>query len=87
MAAILADESVKFIFLKENDKMPIQFSLKLIPMSPGWGRVVSYEYVSNYYSVYISNTIYFKYDFYFNILYVLSPTTTTTTPPLPYTVL
>ena len=34
MAAILADDFFKCIFLKENDKIPIQISLKFVPMSP-----------------------------------------------------
>ena len=34
MAAILADDIFKCIFLNENDKIPIQISLKLIPRSP-----------------------------------------------------
>ena len=34
MAAILADEIFKGIFLNENDKIPIQISLKLVPRSP-----------------------------------------------------
>ena len=33
MAAILADDIFKCIFLNENDKIPIQFSLKLVPRS------------------------------------------------------
>ena len=34
MAAILADDISKCIFLNENDKIPIQISLKLVPRSP-----------------------------------------------------
>ena len=34
MAAILADDIFKCIFLNENDRIPIQISLKLVPMSP-----------------------------------------------------
>ena len=34
MAAILADDTFKCIFLNKNDKIPIQMSLKLVPMSP-----------------------------------------------------
>ena len=34
MAALLANDSSKCIFLKENDKILINFSLKLILMSP-----------------------------------------------------
>ena len=34
MAAILADDFFKCIFLNENDKIPIQISLKLVPRSP-----------------------------------------------------
>ena len=34
MAAILADDIFKCIFLNENDKMPIQISLKFVPKSP-----------------------------------------------------
>ena len=33
MAAILADGIFKCIFLKENDRIPIQISLKFVPMS------------------------------------------------------
>ena len=34
MAAILADNIFKSIFLNESDKIPIQFSLKFVPKSP-----------------------------------------------------
>ena len=34
MAAILADEIFNCIFWNENDKIPIQISLKLVPRSP-----------------------------------------------------
>ena len=34
MAAILADNIFKCIFLNENDKIPIQISLKFIPECP-----------------------------------------------------
>ena len=34
MAAILADDIFKCIFLNERDKIPIQISLKLVPRSP-----------------------------------------------------
>ena len=34
MAAILADDIFKCIFLNENDKIPIQISLKFVPGSP-----------------------------------------------------
>ena len=34
MAAILADNIIKCIFLNENDKIPIQISLKLVPVGP-----------------------------------------------------
>ena len=34
MAAIWADNIFKCIFLNENDKIPIQISLKLVPRSP-----------------------------------------------------
>ena len=34
MAAILADDNFKCIFMNENDKIPIKISLKFIPMSP-----------------------------------------------------
>ena len=34
MAAILADDNLKCIFLNENDRIPIRISLKCIPMSP-----------------------------------------------------
>ena len=34
MAAILADDIFKCIFLNENYKIPIQISLKLVPSSP-----------------------------------------------------
>ena len=34
MAAILADDIFKGIFLNETDKIPIQISLKLVPRSP-----------------------------------------------------
>ena len=34
MAAILADNIFKCIFLDENDRIPIQVSLKFVPKSP-----------------------------------------------------
>ena len=34
MATILADDIFKCILLNENDKIPIQLSLKLVPRSP-----------------------------------------------------
>ena len=34
MAAILADENFKCIFLKENDRIPIRISLKFVPRRP-----------------------------------------------------
>ena len=34
MAAIVADDIFKCIFLNEHDKIPIQISLKLVPRSP-----------------------------------------------------
>ena len=34
MAAILADDISKCIFLNENDIIPIQISLKFVPKSP-----------------------------------------------------
>ena len=34
MAAILADNIFKCIFLNKDDKIPIQISLKLVPRSP-----------------------------------------------------
>ena len=34
MAAILADDIFKCIFLNENDRISIQFSLKFLPDSP-----------------------------------------------------
>ena len=34
MAAILADNIFKCIFLNENDRIPIQTSLKFVPRSP-----------------------------------------------------
>ena len=34
MATILVDSIFKCIFLNENDKIPIQISLKLVPRSP-----------------------------------------------------
>ena len=34
MAAILADEIFKCIFMKENDRIPIHISLKFVPRSP-----------------------------------------------------
>ena len=34
MAAILADNIFKCIFLNEKDKIPIQISLKLVPRGP-----------------------------------------------------
>ena len=36
MAAILADDIFKYIFLNENDGIPIQISLKFVPRSPNW---------------------------------------------------
>ena len=34
MAAILADDNFKCIFLNENDRISIQISLKFVPRSP-----------------------------------------------------
>ena len=34
MADILADDNFKYIFLNEDDRIPIQISLKSIPKSP-----------------------------------------------------
>ena len=34
MAAILADGIFNYIFLNENDRIPIQISLKYVPMGP-----------------------------------------------------
>ena len=34
MAAILADDIFKIIFLNENDRIQIQISLKIVPRSP-----------------------------------------------------
>ena len=34
VAAILADDIFKCIFLNENDRIPIQISLKFVPRSP-----------------------------------------------------
>ena len=34
MAAILADDNFKCVFLNENDRIPIWISLKFIPRSP-----------------------------------------------------
>ena len=34
MAAIVADDNFRCIFLNENNKFPIQISLKFVPRSP-----------------------------------------------------
>ena len=34
MVAILADDIFKYIFLNENDRIPIQISLKSVPKGP-----------------------------------------------------
>ena len=34
IVAILADDIFKWIFLNENDRIPIQISLKFVPKSP-----------------------------------------------------
>ena len=34
MTAILADDIFKWIFLNENDRIPIQIPLKFVPKSP-----------------------------------------------------
>ena len=34
MAAILADDNFKCIFLNENDRIPLRISLKFVPRSP-----------------------------------------------------
>ena len=34
MAAIVADDNFKHIFMNENDKIPIRISMKFIPSSP-----------------------------------------------------
>ena len=34
MAAVLADDIFKCIYLNENDRIPIQISLKFVPRSP-----------------------------------------------------
>ena len=39
MAAILADDIFKCIFLSENDRIPIQISLQFVPISPIDNRV------------------------------------------------
>ena len=33
MAAILADDNLKYIFLNENDSIPVRISLKFVPRS------------------------------------------------------
>ena len=34
MTAILADDKFKCMFAKENDRIPIEISLKFVPMGP-----------------------------------------------------
>ena len=34
MTAILADDNFKYIFVDENERMPIRTSLKFVPMGP-----------------------------------------------------
>ena len=34
MAAVLADDNFKCIFLNQNDRIPIRISLKFVPRSP-----------------------------------------------------
>ena len=34
MAAVLADENFKWIYLNENDRIPFRISLKFVPRSP-----------------------------------------------------
>ena len=46
MAAILADDIFNCIFLNENDKIPIQISLKYVPMSPIDNKPVSVQIMS-----------------------------------------
>ena len=48
MVAILADDIFKCIFLNEDDKIPIQISLKLIPSNlvnnkPAWVQVMAWR--------------------------------------------
>ena len=43
MAAILADDTFKCVFLNENDKILIRFSLKLVPRSPIDNKSVSVQ--------------------------------------------
>ena len=40
MAATLADGNIKCIFLNENDRIPIWFSLKFLPGSPIYNKPV-----------------------------------------------
>ena len=41
-------------------------------VSRGGGDEIYKLYISNYYIVYISNTMFFKYDFFITILHILS---------------
>ena len=34
MAAILADDNFRCIFMNENDRIPVRISLKFVPKSP-----------------------------------------------------
>ena len=34
MTAMLADDIYKYVFLNENDRIPVQISLKFVPRSP-----------------------------------------------------
>ena len=52
MAATLADDKFKCIFLNENDRIPIRFSLKFVPRSaidnyPALVRVMAWRRIGN----------------------------------------
>ena len=52
MAAILADDIFNCIFLNENDRIPIQISLKYVPRSsihnkPALGQVMAWRWTGN----------------------------------------
>ena len=52
MDAILADDVFRCIFLNENDRIPIQISLKFVPRSPidnksAWVQVMVWHRIGN----------------------------------------
>ena len=52
MVAILADDNLECIFLNENDRIPIEISLKFVPKSPIDNKPVMVQmHISKHYQV------------------------------------